>query len=274
MTTLRNSPRAESTRRGMSFDKVRIRFRKDGDLRFVSHHDLMRAFERMLRRASLPFRSTEGFHPQPRLIFALSLPLGVPGLAEVLEIEWTESIEPDAALSRLNEQSPPGIEFLSAKRIDIKQTARVRRAIYRLEVPASEVESLRDRCAKITASDELWVDRERPRPQQVNIRPYVKSLTCETDCLEIDLWVTPEGSARADELVRELQLNHLLEEGAVLERAYLEIVDEIDPATAAATPALPSLQDRAAMVRPLLKPAVPEQRPESRAVHWSGPVVE
>ena len=102
----------------MSFDKVRIRFRKDGDLRFVSHHDLMRAFERMLRRASLPFRSTEGFHPQPRLIFALSLPLGVSGLAEVLEIEWTESIEPDAALSRLERTIASGnrLPFRQANR--------------------------------------------------------------------------------------------------------------------------------------------------------------
>src|ERR1700756_418971 len=58
---------------GMVKDKVRIRFRKDGDLRFVSHHDLMRSFERMLRRAGLPFRSTSGFNPKPRLIFALSL---------------------------------------------------------------------------------------------------------------------------------------------------------------------------------------------------------
>ena len=51
--------------------KVRIRFRKGGDLRLVSHHDLMRVFERMLRRADLPFHSTSGFNPKPRLVFAL-----------------------------------------------------------------------------------------------------------------------------------------------------------------------------------------------------------
>src|SRR5580704_8755567 len=112
----------------MSFDKVRIRFSKDGDLRLVSHLDLMRAFERMLRRASLPFRSTEGFHPQPRMIFALSLPLGVAGLAEVVEIEWTEPVEPDQARERLSAQSPLGLAILTARRIELKQSARVRRA--------------------------------------------------------------------------------------------------------------------------------------------------
>ena len=68
-------------------DKVRLRFRKDGSLRWLSHHDLLRTFERMLRRSALPFRSTQGFHPHPRLVFALSLPLGVVGVEEVAELE-------------------------------------------------------------------------------------------------------------------------------------------------------------------------------------------
>ena len=71
-------------------DKVRIRFRKGGELRLVGHHDLMRCFERMLRRAQLPFHSTEGFNPKPRLIFALSLGLGIVGSEEVVELELDE----------------------------------------------------------------------------------------------------------------------------------------------------------------------------------------
>jgi shikimate kinase len=60
--------------------------------------DLMRTFERMLRRARLPFRSTEGFHPQPRMVFALSLSLGAVGLEEVVELELTEgALMEDAA---------------------------------------------------------------------------------------------------------------------------------------------------------------------------------
>ena len=116
----------------MPLDKVRIRFRKSGDLRLVSHLDLMRSFERMLRRAALPFRMTEGFHPTPRLVLAQSLPLGVIGHSEVAELELTEEIEPDDVLRRLREQAPPGIDFLSATRIPFKTTARPRRAVYRI----------------------------------------------------------------------------------------------------------------------------------------------
>src|SRR5208337_354493 len=64
-------------------EKVRIRFRKGGDLRLVSHHDLMHVFERMFRRAALPFHPTEGFNPKPRMAFALSLALGIVGCEEV-----------------------------------------------------------------------------------------------------------------------------------------------------------------------------------------------
>src|SRR5262249_58207632 len=73
----------------MQGDKIRFRFAKTGDLRFVSHLDLMRCLERMLRRAAVPFKSTACFHPTPRLVLALSLPLGVAGRNEVLELELT-----------------------------------------------------------------------------------------------------------------------------------------------------------------------------------------
>src|SRR5215471_9768414 len=89
--------------------KVRIRFRKGGDLRLVSHHDLMTCFERMLRRAGLPFHSTQGFHPKPRLIFPLSLALGVIGADEVAELELDAEVSPDEIHARLAQQAPSGL---------------------------------------------------------------------------------------------------------------------------------------------------------------------
>ena len=213
----------------MARDKVRIRFRKDGDLRLLSHHDLMRTFERMLRRAALPFRSTEGFHPTPRMVFALSLPLGVAGLDEVVEVELNEEIPPEDVLERLRPQTPAGITFLSARRIAPNATALPRRAVYRLPVPPEEAGALAERCAALMAEAECWVNRAKPQPRRINIRPYVRGLRAGPDYLEMDLWVTPTGSARADELVGVLGLRHLLEAGAVLERRALELRDEVGP---------------------------------------------
>jgi len=259
----------------MAFDKVRIRFRKDGDRRFLSHLDLMRAFERMLRRASLPFRSTEGFHPQPRVVFALSLPLGLAGLQEVVEIEWLEPVEPDNVLSRLAPRTPHDLQFLSARRIELKQTARPRRATYLMALPVEDMEPAAARCAALMAATEYWVDRERPRPRQVNIRPFFRNLRVSEGKLEMDIWVTPEGSARADELVRELKLNHVLDAGAVIERCLLEIEDETNVTEEADQPPRIGPAGRALLERPL---RITEPSPQPATAHWgaspNGPIVE
>src|SRR5437867_8333000 len=102
-----HQPGEPTSPRGMT--KFRIRFRKAGDLRLVSHHDLMRCFERMLRRAELPFHSTEGFNPHPRMAFALSLPLGVVGTDEVVELELNEALPPAGVQQRLARQARPAL---------------------------------------------------------------------------------------------------------------------------------------------------------------------
>lgn len=251
----------------MAFDKVRFRFRKTGDLRLVSHLDLMRSFERMLRRAQLPFRRTEGFHPTPRLVLSQSLPLGAIGHAEVAELEFTEEIEPGNVLERLRAQSPPGIEFFAAGRIPVKTTGRPRRAVYRVAADAMPTD-LALRCDSFLGANEIWAERERPRPRQVNIRPYVDSLAIIDGALIASIWITQEGSARADEVATAIGLIDL----RPIERIELELLDEVSPEEAARMPTI-----------------VPQSRPLNRIVNadplplaphetWgataNGPVVE
>jgi radical SAM-linked protein len=211
----------------MAFDKVRIRFRKGGDLRLVSHHDLMRCFERMLRRAALPFRSTSGFHPKPRLVFALSLPLGVVGCHEVAELELEQAIEPLEIHARLARQAPDGLEILEVRRVDPKAGAHVRRATYRIALPADRCAGLSERIGTLLAADHSWVERTRPRCRRYDLRPYLDQIRLEPDALEMGLLVTPTGGARAEEVLQLLGLDDLLSCGAVLERTGLELQDEL-----------------------------------------------
>ena len=67
--------------------KLRLRFAKRGNLRLVSHHDLMRCLERMVRRAQIPLALSQGFTPRPRIVFALPLALGIEGCSEVVDLE-------------------------------------------------------------------------------------------------------------------------------------------------------------------------------------------
>lgn len=234
----RPAPTASSLSSGPSSpaDKVRFRFRKDGALRLLSHHDLMRSFERMLRRADLPYRSSQGFHPKPRLIFALSLPLGIIGLDEVAELELEEVLSIDELRERLVRQSPPGLEILSIRRIGPRDQAQVRRLCYRLTLPLERVASVRDRIAALMAASECHLERIKPTRRFVDVRPFLSDLRVVEDhakpqaALELELWLTPAGTARPEELLALLGIQDLRDAGAVLQRAWLELHDEINAA--------------------------------------------
>jgi radical SAM-linked protein len=210
----------------MARSKVRIRFRKDGNLRLVSHHDLMRTFERMLRRAALPFHSTQGFNPKPRLVFALSLGLGIVGCEEVVQLELDDDLPADEVRDRLAGQAPPGLHILSAETLGPQSSPQVRRVCYRVGLPPDRLSGLSERVAVLLAGSECIVARTRPQPRRIDLRPYLRDVRLERGALEMDLWVTPTGTARPDEVLHLLGLGDLLPAGAVLERTTLEMLDE------------------------------------------------
>ena len=209
-------------------DKIRLRFRKDGPLRWLSHHDLLRTFERLLRRSALPFRSTQGFNPHPRLVFALSLPLGVVGRSEVAELELDEVVPPAEVRDRLDRQCPPGLAILDACRISPKATAHVKGFTYALDVPRDRHDATATKIAQSLALREWYVERTKPTPRRVDIRPFVRDLRLDADTgrLAMDLWLTSTGTARPDEVLGLCGLGDLIADGAVLERINLELDDE------------------------------------------------
>lgn len=220
-------------------EKFRFRFRKAGDLRLLSHHDLMRSAERLLRRADVPFKSTAGFHPTPRLVFALSLPLGVVGSNEVVELELTRPHDSDELIERLNRHAPAGLTFTSAQAVEMSAGAVPRRAVYRLPLSAGRAGSLAPVVADLLARDKVWADRVHPKPRRVNVRPYIRDIVVSNSAIELDLWVTQTGAARAEELLRLLGLTDVTDNGAVLERTDLEIHDEVPPGSTDAPPGGP-----------------------------------
>jgi radical SAM-linked protein len=220
----------------MSRTKVRIRFSKAGDLRFLSHHDLLRTFERMLRRAELPLHFSQGFHPKPRMVFASALGLGIVGRQEVLEIELSESIAAAEIQERLAEQSPRGLQILSVIPIEPGVTGEARRAVYRLPLTPEQAEGLELRVTELLAAAEAWVERSKPTPRKVNVRTYLLDLSVGDGELIMEMEITPQGAARPEEVLQLLGLGHLLAEGAVLERTALELEDELGREASAFAP--------------------------------------
>src|SRR5262249_28154123 len=97
--------------------KYLITFEKGESARWLGHLDILRTFERAIRRAELPIAFSSGFNPREKIVFASALGVGVTGAAEPATLELTEALPPDILVQRLNEKLPPGIRLRSAEEI-------------------------------------------------------------------------------------------------------------------------------------------------------------
>jgi radical SAM-linked protein len=165
------------------------------------------------------------------LVFALSLPLGVVGVEEVVELELAHSLPVEVVHASLAGEAPAGLAILSVQAVDMRASAHVRRLCYRVALPSDGVPAVRGRVADFLAKSEYWVERTRPPVRRINLRASLEELrVTETGAgaaLDIVLCPTPAGTARPEEVLHLLGLEELTASGAVLERCRLELVDEI-----------------------------------------------
>ncbi|MEU6085463.1 TIGR03936 family radical SAM-associated protein [Streptomyces sp. NPDC047085] len=94
--------------------RIRLRYTKRGRLRFTSHRDFQRAFERALRRAEVPMAYSAGFTPHPKVSYANAAPTGTGSEAEYLEIALTASRDPETLRVLLDESLPAGLDIVDA----------------------------------------------------------------------------------------------------------------------------------------------------------------
>jgi radical SAM-linked protein len=115
-------------------------FEKGERVRFISHHDLMRALQRALRRARLPVKHSEGFNPRPRLVLPHPIEVGIPSRHEVAEVEMDEWVQPNEFARRLSAACPPGLQVLDVKLAPPgRRAVRVLEAHYEAELGEDEV---------------------------------------------------------------------------------------------------------------------------------------
>lgn len=205
--------------------KVRLRFAKRGDLRLVSHHDLMRCVERVLRRAEIPMAVSQGFNPRPKVVFASALALGIEGRREVVEFDLAEPLEPAVLLHRVQAQAPAGLDFLTAEAVRPGKPAQVEAVHYAFDVPADRVDAARAALAEFLARPSWPYTRRRPhRTTEIDLRAHV--LRAELDpsgSLRFCLKMASSGSARPEEVLDALGLHNLLDEGTILARTEIEL---------------------------------------------------
>ncbi|QDZ38907.1 TIGR03960 family B12-binding radical SAM protein [Euhalothece natronophila Z-M001] len=120
--------------------RIRLRFSKEGEMRLVSHLDLVRLFDRAVRRAKLPISFTGGYHPGPRISIANALSLGMTSSGEIVDFDLTEEMDLEVFRDQLAAQLPTGINVNSVEAVNLKDSATglLEKAEYFVTVEASQ----------------------------------------------------------------------------------------------------------------------------------------
>jgi radical SAM family uncharacterized protein/radical SAM-linked protein len=179
-------PRPE-TRSEAPAQRVRVVFQKTGDLRFLSHLEVMKALSRALRRAQVPMAYSQGYNPQPKLSFALALPVGVEGWQELADIELSAAMAPEELMTRVNRHLAPELRLLRAWEVPLTApslTPSVREAAYHVSLPFNGWGSeTRARIGSPMLCDE-WLSRSsipvsvqrKEKIVEVDARPLINEL--------------------------------------------------------------------------------------------------
>ena len=181
-----------------------IRFVIEGDLRFISHHDTMRLFERALSRAQLPVKFSQGFNPRPRLSLPLPRAVGVASDVELLVVELAEVLESGVVLDKLSEQMPAGLKLTDAWTIADKHPPQPVRVDYELPLPPDRVETVSQAAQSLMAAPTWAIERTGPgsrKIKDIDLRQYLAEASVSEGILRWTVHVTTGGTLRPAELL-------------------------------------------------------------------------
>ncbi len=193
--------------------RLRIHFTRDESLKFIGHLDMARTWQRIARRADLPLAYSEGFNPQPRLMFAAALPVGCTSDHEELDMVLSPACDIADVQARLDHALPTGMKVISIREVPYSAPALQAQLIAtEFEITVEGVDAiagLNDRVAEFLAATEIM--RER-RGKPYNLRPLVQALTIEPGgadrvVIRSRLQATEAGTGRPDELAAALGLD-------------------------------------------------------------------
>ena len=201
--------------------RIRARFRKGERVRHISHLDVLRYWERAIRRAELPLLYSQGFTPHPKIAFAAPLPLGFIGEREIIEVLLQERVPLDRFAAALAGQTTPDLELCEVGEVGLGLSALpnlLRWADYRAVLEGITPEEATESVTAFLAAETFpWrQEREGKKAREYDLRAGVASLNVEEE--EAGLAVSARLSAGPDLTVRPEQVVAALFPQATVER--------------------------------------------------------
>lgn len=190
--------------------KVRIQFTKGTAVKYLSHLDILRTFERALRRAGIKMLYSAGFHPKPKLAFASALAVGVTSEAEYVDLEVADGQSASWIGERLHEALPRGLDVVKSVAVPSSAPAlmaTVNAASYCLTVrePAA---ALPQRIQELLDRENVLVERQGKKGMRsLDVRPWIYALSIEDSCIRLEAASGSAGNLRVEEVIQLLGLN-------------------------------------------------------------------
>ena len=173
-------PQQQPEQQAPPVQRLRVRYAKRGRLRFTSHRDFSRAFERAVFRARIPMAYSSGFNPHPRISYAGAAPTGSASEAEYLELALAEVVEPGQVHAALDEALPPGLDVLEVVESPGGSLAdRLEASRWRIDL-AAPADGVAAAVAAFLAAEEVLVERMTKKGmREFDARGAVLSLVAE-----------------------------------------------------------------------------------------------
>ena len=152
-------------------ENIRIKFRKTGRLKYISHLDLCRTMCPAMIRAKIPLWYTEGFNPHPKLVFAQPLPLFVESDCEFLDIKITENVSHDELKARLRAAFTDEL-YVTDVYTPVSKFTEIAYAGYFI---ACDVKLTEAEIAEKLSSDIVVIKNVKGKEKELNIRPQICS---------------------------------------------------------------------------------------------------
>ncbi len=161
--------------------RLRIRFCRGQEVKFISHLDILRLWQRALRRAEIPLAYSEGFNPHPRISLAAPLPIGVTSQAELMSTLCSKQVSPHFFIATVSQQLPPGIEILQVYQVALTMPSlqsQIRSIEYRVKVATEQGQKdIESALTKLLSMEHLpWQHRRDTGKRNYDLRALINDL--------------------------------------------------------------------------------------------------
>lgn len=160
---------------------IRIKFKKYGSLMYVSHLDTAKTMQRIMLRAGIDIWYTEGFNPQPKIVFAVPLPVGVESECEFMDIKINSYMSCEEIASRLSANFPDEMKIIDVYVPEVK-LKNIIYIDYEMEITSPNVgENTANEIEELLSKDVYVIKKSKGTEKEINVRDYIRSFSVKNE---------------------------------------------------------------------------------------------